>query len=198
MKDKKKIIIIVILICIVAILLCLGVTYLNYNHSLYKIDKHNKTEENNNKSESKINSENNLDFDFNGLTTKVNNLIQTNNYSSMIANCSSVSTNPNQTPQTTNNVISVSNDTFNTVISKLKEASQVETTTADWFGCPPKNISYYISVYNTDYGQVMTNRVFSLTYANSDNILLVGYDNNGYAFHYDEADTINNFIESLK
>jgi len=203
MKDKKKTIIIVNVIVVVTILLCLGITYLNYNHSLYKIDKHNKNNEITNnktdkKDEKKDNNESNLDFDFNGLTTKVNNLIQTNNYSSMIVNCSNVTTNTNQPPVTKNEVVSLSNDSFNTVISKLKEASSVESTTASWFGCPPNNITYHVSVFNTDFGQVKTNEVFSLSYANSDAVLLVGYENNGYAFRYDDASKINNFIESLK
>ena len=199
MKDKKKTIIIVNVIVLVTILLCLGITYLNYNHSLYKIDKHNKNNELTNNKKDKIDSsESNLNFDFDGVTAKVNNLVQTNNYSSMVIKCSNVSSNPNLPPETKNEVVGVSNETFNTVIAKLKEASSVETTTASWFGCPPNNITYHVSVYNTDFGQVKTNEVFSLSYANSDTVLLVSYENDGYAFRYENESSINNFIESLK
>lgn len=62
----------------------------------------------------------------------------------------------------------------------------------------PKQIAYYISVNSNDQSQLHRQSIFSLYYANSEDILLVGYNSNGYAFHYNSKEDISNFIESLE
>ncbi len=94
---------------------------------------------------------------------------------------------------------SVQKDNIDTIINKLKTANYIDKDiTYSWVGCPPKSITYHVSVNSTDLNDVKSNKVFSLNYADSEDILLVGYNNKGYAFHFNSSEEIANFIESLK
>lgn len=69
--------------------------------------------------------------------------------------------------------------------NKLKTVTSIEQEiTYSWFGCPPKAITYYISVNSTNKEDVYNQTVFSLNYANANNILLVQYNKKGYASHF--------------
>lgn len=106
--------------------------------------------------------------------------------------------NTDEPPKTELYNAEVSSNTINTIINKLKTATSIEQEiTYSWFGCPPKAITYYISVNSTNKEVIYNQTVFSLNYANANNILLVQYNKEGYAFHFNSDEEINSFIETL-
>ena len=140
----------------------------------------------------------NLDFDFDELLSTLNYSTQQGGKTTFISKCQEKNTGEGELPETEYNSINVSGDTIESVVSKLKSASSVEKTTYSWFGCPPKSIEYVVGVASNDSETIQQQKVFSMNYADSGKILLVGYNNEGYAFTFDSSDGVDGFIESLK
>lgn len=140
-----------------------------------------------------------LDFDFIKLSNVLHSSFQKKSITAFISKCEIETTSVGSLPETRNNNYEVSENTIDTVINKLKNAKTLDKEiTYSWIGrCPPKSITYYIGILSTDPEIFHGQSVFSLSYADDDNILLVGYDNEGYAFHFKNSKEIDNFIESL-
>ena len=187
MKNKKTLIII-ILILLVAVLIT---GFISYNKFL----KSNQNETNN--KDNKLDNSANLDFDFNELSQTLHSAIKKDNIKTFISFCHEKEKNPNKYPETEHQIIELSHNTINTVIEKLKTANSVEKgITYTWLGCEPFFITYYVSV--NDINKFHSQKVFSLSYADDTDILLVNYNNQGYAFKFDYTNIISGFIESLK
>ena len=85
-------------------------------------------------------------------------------------------------------------DVVGIIINKLKSANKVEQDiTFSYLGCPAKKINVIVADKDT-----AENVRFGLEYADSENILLLGYNGVGYAFHYNDSKEVVGFIESLK
>lgn len=141
----------------------------------------------------------NLDFDFNELSNTLHSSIKNQNYFSLLCKCSEIASVDGGPPSANYDVSIISSDAIDTIVKKLKSAKSLEKNiTYSWFGCPPNSITYYVSGNNSNNEAIHTNKVFSLNYANADNILLVGYNKTGYAFSFNSSDEIKNFIENLK
>ena len=161
-----------------------------------KEEKEDKTESNEN---TLVDNSANLDFDFDELSNTLHSAVDKDDITTFVSKCESNDSNPNEPPQTSHSNRVVSIDSIDIVINKLKSAQSLEKNiTYSWFGCPPKSVTYYVSVNSTDLQTFHGQSVFSLNYADGDNILLVGYNDVGYAFHFNSSEEINNFIESLK
>lgn len=157
------------------------------------------TEEKENNNDSVIDNSANLDFDFNELSNTLHSSVKKDNITTFVSRCESKTTNTNEPPETEQKNTEVSSNTIDTIINKLKTAKSIDKEiTYSWFGCPPRSITYYVSANSTNSETVHSQRVFSLNYADGNDMLLVGYNNKGYAFHFNSSEEINNFIESLK
>lgn len=211
-KENKARIILIITLSLLVIALC-GYILSGYIGYKKNINDKNKTVENSNDKEkdntkekesndnpNKTTTNNEThDFDFNELSNTLHSSLEKENMQALVSTCEEKSVDENGIPNTEykNNV--VSKDTVDTIINKLKEAKTIDNNiTFSWFGCPPKQIAYYISVNSNDQIQLHSQSKFSLYYANGEDILLVGYNSNGYAFHYNSKEEISNFIESLE
>lgn len=140
-----------------------------------------------------------LDFDFDELSRTLHSSVQKDNITTFVSKCVEKNTDANEPPATEQINTAVSNGTIDTIINKLKTANYIDKDiTYSWVGCPPKSITYHVSVNSTDKSEVNSQRVFSLNYANVEDMLLVGYNNKGYAFHFNSSKEISSFIESLK
>lgn len=205
-KNKGLIIAVVVLLILVIILsgyICYD-KFLSNNNNAKQTTSSKKNKDNNSKQSKEtdnntINNSNNNDFDFNELSNTLYSSVQSGNLTTFVSKCETKPTNQGGPPETEQINTEVSNNTIDIIISKLKTAKTIDkNVTYSWFGCPPKLITYYISVNSDDQSQVYSQKVFSLNYANDDGILLVGYNNNGYAFHFNSNEEISNFIESLE
>ena len=206
-KNSKGLIIAVVILSILVIALggyiCYDKVIKNNTDKQTESNKNNDSKEKNedtSEDDSNINDNSaNLDFDFNELSNTLHSSVQKDNITTFVSKCIEKTTNANEPPSTEISNTSVSNNTIDTIINKLKTAKSVDKDiTYSWFGCPPKSITYYISVNTTDKSQMLSQRVFSLNYANDEDTLLVGYNDKGNAFHFNSNEEINGFIESLK
>lgn len=206
-KGNKVLVIAVVILSILVIALggyiCYDKVISNNNDEQTESNKNNNVEETNedaNKDNNNINDNSaNLDFDFNELSGTLHSSVQKDSITTFISKCVEKTTSANEPPETEQNNTEVSNNTIDTIINKLKTAKSIDKEiTYSWFGCPPKSITYYVSVNSNDQSQVHSQRVFSLNYADGEDILLASYNNKGYAFHFNSSEEINGFIESLK
>lgn len=213
-KVNKNLIVAVVILSILVIALggyiCYDKVISNNNDEQIESNKNNKVEEkddntNNDDDNTNNNDDNtndnsvNFDFDFNELSSTLHSSVQKDNITTFITKCENKTVNQGEPPETEESNIEVSSNTIDTIINKLKTAKSIDKEiTYSWFGCPPKSITYYISVNSTDESEVHSQRVFSLNYANGEDILLVDYNNKGYAFHFNSSEEISGFIESLK
>lgn len=190
-KRKGKIFIIVIILVIV--IGCVGY-YKIINNSNKQAESSNNTD----KEEEDKNNNTKVDFDFDELENALYSSIQKEEIVPFISKCESKVSNTDEPPKIELYNTEVSSNTINIIINKLKTATSIEQEiTYSWFGCPPKAITYYISVNSTNKEAICNQTVFSLNYANANNILLVQYKKKGYAFHFNSDEEINNFIETL-
>ena len=190
-KRKGKIFIIVIILVIVIV--CISY-YKIINNSNKQAESSNNTD----KEEEDKNNNTKVDFDFDELENALYSSIQKEEIVPFISKCESKVSNTDEPPKIELYNTEVSSNTINTIINKLKTATSIEQEiTYSWFGCPPKAITYYISVNSTNKEAIYNQTVFSLNYANANNILLVQYKKKGYAFHFNSDEEINNFIETL-
>ena len=206
-KENKELVLVIVILSILVIALggyiCYDKVISNNNDIQTENNKKNNLEEKDDttsKDDNNINDNSaNLDFDFNELSNTLHSSVQKDNITTFISKCIEKTTSANEPPETEQTNISVSNNTIDTIINKLKTAKSIDKEiTYSWFGCPPKSITYYVSINSTDKSEVHSQRVFSLNYAQGEDILLVGYNNKGYAFHYNSSEEISGFIESLK
>lgn len=140
-----------------------------------------------------------LDFDFDTLSKDLESSIN-NNMKPILAKCTLTEKVEEIVPNIRNDYTLLSESTIDSVVKKLKSAESVDKNVTDsWiYSCPPKSVTYYISVDDVDNPEkVLSQRVFSLNYTDADDTLLVGYNDTGYAFHFDQSEDIDNFIESL-
>ena len=195
-KRKGKIFIIGIILVIV--IGCISY-YKIINNSNKQAESSDKQSSNNtDKEEGDKNNNTKVDFDFDELENTLYSSIQKEEIVPFISKCESRASNTDEPPKTELYNTEVSSNTINIIINKLKTATSIEQEiTYSWFGCPPKAITYYISVNSTNREDVYNQTVFALNYANANNILLVQYNKKGYAFHFNSDEEINNFIESL-
>ena len=191
-KRKGKIFIIVIILVIVIV--CISY-YKIINNSNKQAESSNNTDK---EEEEDKNNNTKVDFDFDELENALYSSIQKEEIVPFISKCESKVSNTDEPPKIELYNTEVSSNTINTIINKLKTATSIEQEiTYSWFGCPPKAITYYISVNSTNKEAIYNQTVFSLNYANANNILLVQYKKKGYAFHFNSDEEINNFIETL-
>jgi len=140
----------------------------------------------NNNSYSKTKDIDISEFDFEKLTTDINNSFINGNHA-YITKCKRIN---HETLETSTETIVLSHESFNTIVAKLKNAKSFDLSTASFFGCPPRGIEYTIGLKE--------NKIFSIAYPYEGNYFLVGYNNNGYSFHYESQSDIDSFIENLK
>ena len=139
------------------------------------------------------------EFDFDEMSNELHSLIEKEDISTFINQCKNKTTGEDGPPETENTIIEVSTETIDTIINKLKTAKSFEKNiTSSWFGCPPRNITYYVGTTNIDMAYQINQKVFTLNYAGINDVLLVSYNNIGYAFYFSNSEEIDNFIESLK
>lgn len=178
-NNKSTILIILILVILIGV----GVWFLVAN----PFAKDNKESNNQNNQENKDKNEPaKNDFDFASMEVKLKELLNTNK--EQIVLCNSMGNTPSAVYNTLANA---KKDSISLIINKLKEASSYEEATFSFMGCSKNNISYVI-------GNGIYDGEFSLYYGDGEKVLLIGYDNKGYAFRYDNTNDINGFIESLK
>lgn len=204
-KGNKVLVIAVVILSILVIALggyiCYDKVISNNNDEQTESNKNNKVEEkdDNTNNDDDNTNDNSVNFDFNELSSTLHSSVQKDNITTFITKCENKTVNQGEPPETEESNIEVSSNTIDTIINKLKTAKSIDKEiTYSWFSCPPKSITYYVSVNSNDQSQVHSQRVFSLNYANGDDILLVGYNNKGYAFHFNSSEEISGFIESLK
>lgn len=204
-KVNKSLIVAVVILSILVIALggyiCYDKVISNNNDEQKESNKNNKVEEkdDNTNNDDDNTNDNSVNFDFNELSSTLHSSIQKDNITTFITKCENKTVNQGEPPETEESNIEVSSNTIDTIINKLKTAKSIDKEiTYSWFGCPPKSITYYISVNSTDISEVHSQSVFSLNYAIGEDILLVGYNNKGYAFHFNSSEEISGFIESLK
>lgn len=174
-KRKGKIFIIVIILVIV--IGCISY-YKIINNSNKQAESSDKQSNNNtDKEEGDKNNNTKVDFDFDELENTLYSSIQKEEIVPFISKCESKASNTDEPPKIELYNTEVSSNTTNTIINKLKTVTSIEQEiTYSWFGCPPKAITYYISVNSTNKEDVYNQTVFSLNYANANNILLVQYN----------------------
>lgn len=202
-KGNKGLVITVVILSILVIALGGYICYDKYlnNDNTNKQTKISKTTKEDNTKKTKETEDNSIndEFDFEELSNTLHSSIQNESITTFITKCENKTVNQGEPPETEYTNIEVSNNTIDTIINKLKTAKSIDkNVTYSWFGCPPKSITYYISVNSNNQSQVQNQMIFSLNYANGDDILLVGYNQNGYAFHFNNNEEINNIIESLQ
>ena len=213
-KDNKNLMCIVVILCLLVLGLvgCIvydkapGIDKNDVEDKEYNSNNENIKEDNseiNNNDETTKENENiinniNIDFDFNEMENTLKTNINDEKITSFVQKCIDKGTEETG-PSADYENIEVSNNTIDIILNKLKTAKSIDNEiTYSWLGCPPKSITYYISVNSTNVETVHSQRVFSLNYANGNDMLLVGYNNKGYAFHFYSSEDINYFIESLK
>ena len=190
-KRKGKIFIIVIILVIV-------IGCISYYKIINNSNKQAESSNNTDKEEEDKNNNTKVDFDFDELENALYSSIQKEEIVPFISKCESKVSNTDEPPKTELYNTEVSSNTINIIINKLKTTTSIEQKiTYSWFGYPPKTITYYISVNSTNKEAIYNQTVFSLNYANANNILLVQYKKKGYAFHFNSDEEINNFIETL-
>lgn len=190
-KRKGKIFIIVIILVIV-------IGCISYYKIINNSNKQAESSNNTDKEEEDKNNNTKVDFDFDELENALYSSIQKEEIVPFISKCESKASNTDEPPKTELYNTEASSNTINIIINKLKTATSIEQEiTYSWFGCPSKAITYYISVNSTSKEAIYNQTVFSLNYANANNILLVQYKKKGYAFHFNSDEEINNFIETL-
>jgi len=208
-KEKKKLFIIIAVLSL--IVLVLG-GYICYDKVLKKDNIAEQTEKKPKKSsDKKINepSDNTqaddsgtysnivTDFDYDGLAKSLHEAVKQDNITTFVRHCKEIPQ-ENQISKTEETDVKVSIDTIDTIVAKLKTAEEVERTTMDWFGCPPRLVSYYVGVSTTNQEEFGKGRIFSLHYPHDGYSLMIGYNHDGYAFNYKTAEDIEGFIEGLK
>lgn len=132
-----------------------------------------------------------LNFNFDKMVSDINNSFNSGSNPYLIK-CTMIN---QETLETSNDITKISQESFNVIINKLKSANSYDETTSSFFGCPPRYVYYAISLNENE---LAYNRSFSIGYGLNDNDLLVGYNDHGYAFHFNNKSDIDNFIESLK
>lgn len=200
-SSKKIIIIAITFVVIISLVSIISGIYIGYNANILKNNEEqtNNIQETQNNDSNKKDDSTNKEFDFDELLATLHTSVQEEKITTFLTKCEVKNTNSENPPETKIENISVSNATINIIVDKLKTAQSIDKDiTYSWFGCPPKSITYYISINSSDPSQIHSEKVFSLNYANDDNILLVEYKDKGYAFHFNSSEEINNFIESLE
>ena len=147
-----------------------------------------------------ITNNSNLDFNFDEMKTSLYSAIQNDGLKANKLSCTLLQAPEGELPNTKSNRTVVSEGTIDTIINKLKTAKSLEKNiTSSWIGeCYPKSVAYIISAdAEVETDEFQNNKVFTLYYADSEDILLVGYKGIGYAFYFNSGE-VNNFIESLK
>lgn len=100
--------------------------------------------------------------------------------------------NPNEmNPNFQSTVKEIKADSFPKIIEKLKSSERYESNITFSFFCP----KYYYEIGKKKDDHV-EEKVFSLFYGTDPKILLVGYQNIGYAFYFKED--VSGFLESLQ
>lgn len=123
------------------------------------------------------------------MRTDLNGLLK-GNYKAYDIKCSYIS---EEDMETKNDFIELSNDSLNVIVDKLKTAASVEKNVPTGFiGCPPRNITYVINKTKSNDGD----KKFIVMYGD-DTTLLVGYNQVGYVYHFNNASEINNLLENL-
>ena len=206
MKEKKnKIIIVIISILLVLSILIIGFIIINNtNHKTN--NKTNKETEKVQKEPSNIESndyiiDNNItidNFDFEEMKKTLHEAVNQDNLTTMVRHCKNIEVPQGEPPEAEYNNVEVSNNSIDIIIEKLKTANSVQYMTGSWFGCPPKQISYYVAPLTDDDELFNSKKVLSIHYSNDEKTLSVGYKNDGYIFIFNSPDEINGFIESLK
>lgn len=205
-KNNKGLIITIVVLSVLVILLIGYISYdkflsgnNNENNQSYSNNNTQDNEDTNNNENTEIDNSANLDFDFNELSNTLHSYVQKNNITTLISNCQSKNVNAGDPPESEYKNTEVSTNTIDIIIKKLKTAKSIDKdVTYSWSSCPPKSVTYYISVNSNDQSEVHSQKVFSLNYADSNDTLLVSYNKKGYAFHFNSSEEINNFIETLK
>lgn len=129
-----------------------------------------------------INELENMRTDLNGLLKE--------NYKAYDIKCSYIS---EEDMETKNDFVELSNDSINVIIDKLKTAVSVDKNSpAGFIGCPPRNITYVINKIKTNDGD----KKFIVMYGDG-TTLLVGYNEIGSVYHFNDASEINNLLENL-
>ena len=194
--NKKNNIIILIIIFIGLLLIGTGV-FFTFSSS----NKDNKESNNNNKKENETNDVNKevnqfdkddgkLDFDY--MKSDINNLTKDESKGIYLVKCESMSV--NEDTITSFEYEELSDDAINSIIDMLKKADSYESKIViSLSGCPAKDVGIIIGSANV-YGDIR----LILNYSEAGNTLLLGYGPRGYAFKYNDASVIENFIENLK
>lgn len=196
-KNNK---LVMIIICIGLLLIGIGVGYSIVSSS--KSDKkesnetNNKDEKNNNFTEFELKGNvydaNGEKFDFESMKSSINELLNNNTAGIYIAKCTDLST--DEKIETKYDYIKVDASKLVKIINILKRAESYEKgITFSIMGCPKNNVSLIIGAKDI-YGELE----LAINYADASDTLLVGFEQVGYAFKYDDAKTINEFIENLK
>ena len=150
--------------------------------------------------EKKEENKNNLDFDFNAMENTLNSQLQSGQYQAVKISCTSTPGPEGELPTVIDTGTRISNESFNTIVGKLKTAQSVDkNVTAGWIGeCMPKSVAYIISVNdNPASNEFQNNKIFTLYYLDAAPTLLISYEGVGYAFNFNSFADIDNFIETL-
>ena len=112
------------------------------------------------------------------------------NYKAYDIKCSYTS---EENMETKNDYVELSNDSINVIIDKLKTAAKVDKDSpAGFIGCSPRNITYVINKTEAN----DENKKFIVMYGD-DKTLLVGYNQTGSIYYFNDASEINNLLENL-
>lgn len=139
-----------------------------------------------------------LGFDFDAMLASLESSIKNSNMVPIMSKCTNYENNKGE-PVSDCSYTTLSKNTIESIIKKLKSAESVDKEiTFSFIGAAP-SITYLISVDVNDSNQILSQRVFSLNYSPDLNnkILLVGFGDKGYAFHFNDIKDIDGFIESL-
>ena len=139
-----------------------------------------------------------LGFDFDAMLASLESSIKNSNMVPIMSKCTNYENNKGE-PVSDCSYTTLSKNTIESIIKKLKSAESVDKEiTFSFIGAAP-SITYLISVDVDDSNQILSQRVFSLNYSPdlNDKILLVGFGDKGYAFHFNDIKVIDGFIESL-
>ena len=128
-------------------------------------------------------------IDLDDLNRKMNDAIENKGYRAIKFKCE-INKN-NEKIQVVFSAYELEPSTITTVINKLKEADGVKEVKYVYSNCPPKEMIFRV---NKDHSQ---NNILTLIYSNTQEYLLLEYNNKQYAFHYKDKASVEGFIENL-
>lgn len=196
--NKKKVLIIVgiiLALCIIGFSVYKIVETTNTVNKDNEVEENNKEktkkEDNSNKNNFEYNAEiNTNDFDYDSMSSDIKTQLQDNEVNAYIVTCKNEG--DVSSPNFVTNYQLISNDSFDTTITKLKGSTSYNENITASFMCP--EYSYLIGKVENN---AVVSKIMTLNY-NHNKMLIVGYDGIGYAFKYDTDDEIENFIHDLK